>query len=330
MPTYEDPNEKMQRAYEKVRAFPCHKERLAEVEISVLAVYATRDKDDEPRGEALSDGDRPVLGRVKITTLEDRNDGAADARILLHGDRWGRISAPMQRAILDNCLTRIEVMMQDGKPKLDDAGRPKLRKRKYDFVLRGFHEVAERHGKSSLEVHNFRVLLLGEHGQYYMPWLDDDAPPDNVLAVAPKKKKTVAVAAADGGYARGTLPSTGLCTHIEHLDAAATVLGVAQLELQSKKPRETVVKAIKSRVLELTILPHYIAIEKGQPPAIELDLAAAVLVTTRAKPPIDLLDQMVPECRDVKVLGWVLEGEGDEEPREAVLEVVNRRIRELS
>jgi len=189
MPTYEDPNEKMQRAYEKVRAFPCHNERLAEVEISVLAVYATRDKDDEPRGEALSSNKRPVLGKIRITTLEDRNDGTADVRLLLHGDRWGRLSAPMQRAVIDDCLTRIEVLQEDGKPKLDDAGRPKLRKRDWDFVLCGFHEVAERHGKSSVEVHNFRVLFTSEEGQLYMPWFDGDDPPDNVLAITPKPKK---------------------------------------------------------------------------------------------------------------------------------------------
>lgn len=328
MPTFEQPNDKMKTAFDKVRALDCHQERLAEVKIVVLAAYAKRDKDDEPRGEALARNGDPILGMIRIMSLEDRSDGSADVRVLLHGDRWGQLSASMQRSVVDDCLMRIEVMMQDGKSKLDELGRPKLRKRKWGFQLCGFHEVAERHGKSSIEVHNFRVLF-DEHGQTYLPWFDDDEPLAKILELAPRRKPMAAVS-GDGTHKRGSLAAKPLRDRLQHIDGPATLLAVAQLEFGSK-PRKGVVAALKDRVLELKgILRDFNAVEKGQTPSVELDLAAAVLVTSPAKLSTEILDSLVPECRDAKVLGWILDDEGDDAPREHVLEVVNRRIRELS
>ncbi len=330
MPTFEKPNDKMKSAYENVRALTCHKKRLSEVKIAVFAVYAKRDKDDEPRGEALSRNGDPILGKIRIMSLEDRFAGTADVRVLLHGDRWGRVTAAMQRSVIDDCLTRIEVVMQDNKPKLDDIGRPKLRKRAWSFQLCGFHEVAERHGAASVEVYNFRVLF-DEHGQTYLPWLDDDdSTRANVLVLAPMQKKPKAVGSGDGTHKRGSLGTKLLRERLQHIDEPATLLAVAQLEFGSK-PRKGVVAALKDRVLELKgILLDFNAIEKGRTPSIDLDLAAAVLVTSPAKLDIEILDSLVPDVLDLQVLKGILDDEGDEDPREHVLEVVNQRIRELS
>lgn len=328
MPTYHDPTEKMLRAFEEERARDCHRERLEGVTIAVKAVHASRNKDDEPRGEALArDGD-PILGKVRIMSLEDRSDGSSDVRILLNGDRWGSITWGMQCSVIDICLMRIEVQMQDGKPKLDDLGRPMLRKRKWGYQLCGFPEVDERHGKSSIGVHNMRTFF-GEHGQYYMPFLHEE-PPDDFLSVPARTTRT-AKPVSDGGevYVRGSLATKRVRERMQHL-CASTILGVLQLELEHAKPRTGVVSAAKDRLIELKKLPDFIAVEKGHDPTTKPDLAAAVLVTTRARPTLALLDRMVPDCEDPRVLADVLEDEGDDDPREAVLEVVNMRIRELS
>jgi hypothetical protein len=119
---------------------------------------------------------------------------------------------------------------------------------------------------------------------------------------------------------------------ISHLTSPATILAVAKLEL-AKKPRGPVIKEIKARVLELAILPAFIRVEKGedqQDPPLELDLDAAVLVTSPADLDISTLDRLVPGCRDATVLGWILDDErAREDPRPEVAEVVERCLREL-
>lgn len=332
MPNFEDPNNKMEDAYNDVRALDCHRDRLAEVNIVVLAAYATRDKDDEPRGEALSRRSRPLLGKIRITTLEDRAAGAADLRILLNGDRWGQLSAEMQRSVLDDCLTGVEVLIEDGKPKRDDHGRPKLRTRAYDYDLCGFHEVAKRNGSNSVGVNNFRVLF-NEHGQIYLPHIDPDTQATNVLLIAPKRTRTMAKAISGCGtssHARGKLGTKALRAHVGLIDNAETLLALAKIELQ-KSPRKDVIAAIKERVIALRCLPDYIAVEKGQEPSVPLDLDAAALMTMKAPVDTDTLDRLVPGCADAVVLGWLLEDErAQKTPREEVVDVIADRFEELS
>jgi len=335
MPTFEDPSNKMEEAFEDVRALDCHRERLQDVTIAVLSAHASRDEDDEPRGEALSCRGRPILGKIRISSTEDRAEGMADVRVLLNGDRWGQLSGPMQRAVVDECLTMIEVRQKDGAPIRDDLGRPKLQQRPFDFEHYGYHDVAARHGASSVEVHNFRVLF-DEHGQTYLPHFAPDDRPPNYLARAPKRTKTRAkdltAGGSDGAYQRGPLAAAALVTRIEHISSPSTLLGVAKLELQ-KKPRKPVVAAIKARVLEMTLLMDYIRVEKGedqQDPALDLDLDAAVLVTSPSDLDMDTLDRLVPGCRDVTVLVDLLDDEQRrEEPRQEVVEVVEARLQDL-
>jgi hypothetical protein len=336
MPNFEDPSNKMEEAFEDVRALDCHRERLHDVNIAVLSAHASRDEDDEPRGEALASRGRPILGMIRIMSTEDRAAGNADVRVILNGDRWGQISAPMQRGVIDDCLTQIMVLQDDSGIKRDDLGRPKLRRRPWDFEHCGFHEVAERHGASSVEVHNFKVLF-DKHGQIYLPHFAPDERPVDYLQIAPKRTRTRAKELTVGGssdtsYRRGPLASKALITRIERITSPATLLGVAKLELQ-KKPRKPVVKAIKDRVLGMTLLMDYIRVEKGedqQAPAVELDLDAAVLVTSPSDLDMDALDRLVPGCRDATVLAWILDDEQlREEPRQEVVEVVEVRLQEL-
>ena len=331
MATYEDPSNKMEEAFEDVRKFDAHHERLKDVSIAVMSAHASRDEDDEPKGEALSARGRPILGMIRIMSTEDRAAGNADVRVILNGDRWGQLSAAMQRGVVDDCLTQIEVVKEEGGvTKRDEHGRPKLRRRAWDYELCGFHDVAQRHGASSVEVHNFRVLF-DQYGQTYLPLLAPDERPVNYLEITPKRTKTRAKDLATGGssdYQRGPLASAALIARIDQLSSPATLLAVAKLEL-AKKPRKPVEKAIKDRVLGMQLLMDYIRVEKGQDqhdPAIDLDLDAAVLVTS---PDLDMdaLDRLVGGCRDVTVLGWILEGELQrDDPRQEVVDVVEARL----
>jgi hypothetical protein len=242
----------------------------------------------------------------------------------------------MQRGVVDDCLTQIEVVKEEGGvTKRDEHGRPKLRRRAWDYELCGFHDVAQRHGASSVEVHNFRVLF-NEYGQTYLPLLAPDERPVDYLALAPKRTKTRAKDLATGGsseYQRGPLASAALVTRIEHLDSAATLLAVAKLEL-AKKPRRPVAKAVKDRLLDMALLVDYIRVEKGEDqhaPAVDLDLDAAVLVTSPSDLDIDTLDRLVPGCRDATVLAWILDDEQRRsDPRQEVIDVVEGRLGELS
>jgi len=330
MPTFEEPKEKMIEAFAAVRSLSCHSERLESVDIKLLAAYAARDKDDEPRGEALSSRGRPILGKIRITTLEDRVAGSADVRVILHGDRWGSLSAAMQRSVLDDCITQIEVLVEDGKPKLDDHGRPKLRKRAWDFEFAGFNEVAERNGRSSVEVHNFRVLF-NQHGQTYLPFFDD-GPIDNIELAARPKPKPIAEKpkAAPSGYARGKLGAKALRELILRVKRPETILAIARLELENR-PRKDVIAALKNQVMELRILPDYRSIENGKASSFELDMAAAVLLTTPSGADTDLLDRLVPECRDPMVLSLFLDDERSqgEESRTEVIQVLETQLATL-
>jgi hypothetical protein len=326
----------MEEAFESVRNLDAHRERLKDVTIAVLSAHASRDEDDEPRGEALSCRGRPILGKIRISTVEDRAEGVADVRVLLNGDRWGQLSAPMQRAVIDECLTMIEVQQKDGAPKRDDLGRPKLQQRPWDFEHYGFHDVAQRHGASSVEVHNFRVLF-DEHGQTYLPHFAPDDRPVNYLAIAPKQTRTRAKAITNAGssdtaHQRGPLASAALVASIERISLPATLLAVAKLELM-KKPRKPVVKAIKDRVRDMRLLMDYIRVEKGEDqhdPAVDLDLDAAVLVTSPPGLDMDTLDRLVGGCRDATVLAWTLDDEQRQgEPRQEVIEVIEARLQDL-
>lgn len=332
MPTYEDPSEKMEKAFEEVRALPRHTPRLDDVNIVVFAAYATRNKDDEPRGEALSRKRKPLLGKIRISSLEDRAENAADVRLLLHGDRWGQLTSAMQRSVIDECLTLIEVLVEDGKTKRDDLGRPKLREREYDYDIRGFIDVDAQWGRSSIGVHNMRVLF-DQHGQTYLPQLDPDDRPEDFMARAPVRSGTRAKAIAGKGvdHRRGKLGVKALIGRIDQLQAPATILAVAKLELQ-RKPRGSILSCLNEAVLKFKLLEAYRAVETGDAPeGIELDLDAAVLVTSKKRPVMEVLEQLVATCRDTQVLGWVIDDEREaDDPRSEVIDVVEARVAELS
>ena len=343
MPTFNPPNDKMTSAFEYARGLEEHHDRLKTVNLQLISAVASVDKDGEPRGEALTRGGRVVLTAMRILSLEERSAAKQrgevpfDARIILNGDLWGSTPTAMQRAALDQCLTSISVIeSDDGTPVLDDAGRPKLRKRRPDYVLDGFFEVAERHGQHSLEVHEIRTTInrkFNEVGQTLMPWITDGSPLDaDIFATRERPAKSANGAdkkkAQVNGYQLGSLKPKPLRDRINMLERAETILGIAALEFASAKPRPGVLASLAEKAREFGIIEDLRSVETGATPRVTPDLAAAVLVTSPANIGPDVLEQLVPECRDATVLEWVMDDEQnrDDRGRDYVVEVVQGRL----
>lgn len=335
MPTYyRNPTNNMLTAFETVRAYDCHAMRLKDVSIVVKSVVS-EDKEGDLVGDPLKlPNGQPVLGKISITSLEERSSSPepVDVRVLLNGNRWGGLTTGEQNYVIDTCLTRIDVQIEDGRTKRDDLDRPVLKKKPWGYLFCGFDEVDGRHGVSSIGAQAI-ARHVGKHGQLYMTWLDTP-PPEDFMPIPAKRPKRPNAAIKDGEpdeYARGKLSARRVAERVEELTELATMLGVLQLEFAAspKGPRDEVDKAIRAKIIRWTAIEDYMAVRDGRTPSVEPDLAAGVLVTSKARPSLDLLDRTVPECRDALVLKFVLDDEGEDDPREEVLEVVNRRIREL-
>jgi hypothetical protein len=125
-----------------------HHPDLAEHEVTfcILMAFAPVDDNGKRKGTALTHGGYPADGLAKINNLKDRVAGLSDCTIFLDGDHWEEKSEDEQTALLDHELTHFIPTGED-----DDAGRPKLKIRKHDIQLGGFHEIIDRYGKDAGE-----------------------------------------------------------------------------------------------------------------------------------------------------------------------------------
>lgn len=115
---------------------------LKEAGVSFDLVFASKtDKDDQPCAAIKLHG-VAAAAKVKITSLEDRARGVADAKILIDRFDWDNATPQTRAAILDHELTHIK-LKDEGE--LDDLGRPKLKMREHDWMVWGFDVIAERY-----------------------------------------------------------------------------------------------------------------------------------------------------------------------------------------
>jgi hypothetical protein len=136
------------------------------VTVSLVMAIAAVDKEGNKTGPAIKVRGLPAYARVRIRKHLDRVQGSADAEIVLDGDEWTFFSRERKLAVLDRELTRLELVIDDeGKPAVDDGGRPVLRFRQYDFEVSGFHEVLERHGAASTEQKTLAAAVFDHYGQ---------------------------------------------------------------------------------------------------------------------------------------------------------------------
>ena len=115
---------------------------LKEAGVTFDLVFASKvDKDDQPVAAIKLHG-VAAAAKVKITSLEDRARGVADAKILIDEYEWSHAKPETQAAIIDHELTHI-TLKDEGE--LDDLGRPKLKMREHDWMVWGFDVIAERY-----------------------------------------------------------------------------------------------------------------------------------------------------------------------------------------
>lgn len=154
--------------------------RDAGVTCSILMARASVDQNGDSAGVAVTAGGVAAEGKIKVTSLADRVDGAADVKIVLDGDRWHTWSEREQNAILDHLLTSLELATQTDSETLkevvvrDDYDRPKLKVRRPDHQFAWFDACVRRHGRDSIEWKQFDSFVSGPATQLWLPYMRDD------------------------------------------------------------------------------------------------------------------------------------------------------------
>ena len=144
------------------------------VTVETLMVYGPRNKDGQQTGPAIKVNGRDALACIRVTSLEERVSGRADAVMWIDGDNWKDLPVSKHNALIDHELTHLELALhpRTGEIQLDDVGRVKLRLRPHDFQVGWFDEVAERHGNESFEVLQAARLIADGYRQMYFPGFD--------------------------------------------------------------------------------------------------------------------------------------------------------------
>lgn len=116
--------------------------------IAMCIMFATNAEDAPIRIAGV-----PAAAKVSIVPYKQRVDKRRDVEFLIDADHWDNATEPQQRAMLDRCITYIELDKDDlGAVKTDDASRPKLALKICDWNLSGFRSIAERYGDDAPEV----------------------------------------------------------------------------------------------------------------------------------------------------------------------------------
>lgn len=124
---------------------------------------------DENGNHPVKTNGYPSAANVKINNLRSRIKGAKDAEITIDRDAFNSMTEPQQEALLDRELLRLEIARnKDGEIKRDDADRPKIKIRKFDYMLGWFKKIAQRHGADSPEVYQAKILWQKD-GKTFFP-----------------------------------------------------------------------------------------------------------------------------------------------------------------
>lgn len=139
--------------------------RKAGVHVGLRQAMSKVDDEGNPKGPALKHHGVPCYATVKIVAQKDRVMGLADAVITIDGDRWATLARETRIAILDHECEHLEPLLEeDGSPKEDDCGRPRLAMKPHTYEVGWFVEVAARHGNASIERQQAQ-MMLAENGQ---------------------------------------------------------------------------------------------------------------------------------------------------------------------
>ena len=130
-----------------------HHPDLAEHKVSVQAVYVSNESELLGQTPAIMQRGHSCAAQIKITSLEQRSRGFADALLTIDTLGWVGMPPPMREALVDHELTHLELVLdkKTESVKIDDLGRPRLKIRHHSWELSGFSDVCERHGENALE-----------------------------------------------------------------------------------------------------------------------------------------------------------------------------------
>lgn len=132
--------------------------------VTVDCILAFNDKADYP----VKAGGYPVLAYTKVTPLKNRVKGFADVEITLDGSAWESLNEDQRVALIDRELYSLALVYdKDGILKTDDFSRPKIKNKKYDYRLSWFREIAIRHGESSPEVYQAKILWRNDGSTFF-------------------------------------------------------------------------------------------------------------------------------------------------------------------
>ena len=145
---------------------------LAKEKVTIDTIVARRESRKEGAIVALKKDGHAVLAQIKITSLQDRSRGIADAKLVIDDYGWLRLSDVRKTAVIDHAMEHLTLAKSRASkrngyfsgPKRDDLGRPMLKIRPHDWVLTGFKSVTERHGDNSVEANQF-TAFKAEFGQ---------------------------------------------------------------------------------------------------------------------------------------------------------------------
>jgi hypothetical protein len=129
---------------------------LTDVTLEGLFVF-----DDEQSSEpVLKHQGYAAAATIKITSVKDRALGGADAVMTIDRATWAGLSAAQKDALIDHELYHLEWLHDnEGKPKSDVLGRPKLGMRRHDLQIGFFAEILKRHGDASFEAKQTRQMF---------------------------------------------------------------------------------------------------------------------------------------------------------------------------
>lgn len=120
-----------------------HHKRLLSAGVRIGLEFASKDGG----GAAILQGGMAVPARAIITGSNARRWGAPDGIIRFDRGIWESKSGKERSAYLDHYLTAFELVTDtNGSVATDKLGRPKLKRRPYDFSVAGYDEVIARHG----------------------------------------------------------------------------------------------------------------------------------------------------------------------------------------
>ncbi len=140
-----------------------HYGELAECQIRIGVLFA---HPRAPMKPALTTNGVPVLSTIRKINLKDRVAGLPDAQIILDGPYWNdpNTTNDNQLELLDSQLYRLELKRDKTRAiKTDDAQRPIITLKRYDYFIAGHDSIIRRYGNNSLALRAIADLSLHAH-----------------------------------------------------------------------------------------------------------------------------------------------------------------------